>query len=65
MDDEAAGRDADLEQLSVLTRTDEHREPIAEIVDSDRVACCVDHVVVGDAMTPCAFCDQKRRQVTL
>ena len=42
--------DADLEQVCGLVGADEHREPIVEVVDEDRMVEGVDHVVVVDAV---------------
>jgi hypothetical protein len=54
-DDRTVARvdDADLEQVGGGTGADEHREPVIDVFDEDRVVEGMDHVVVADAVFAC------------
>lgn len=61
MNDDRAGfgiDNADLQQVPVRARADEHRETlVVRLEHVDRVAQGVKHVRVGDTMLPRAVCD--------
>jgi len=51
---------ADLEQTSGGIGTDEHREPVIEVLDKDRIVERMHDVVIVDAMFACAGRNERR-----